>query len=326
MRSKILSILRNQKGYVSGQELCEKFGVSRTAVWKAINLLKEEGYEIEAVPNKGYHIVACPDVILAEEVKSRLQTKWVGKDVKYFEMINSTNTKAKQLAEEGASHGTLVIADEQNRGKGRRGRQWNTPPGTAIAMTLVVRPQMRPEKVSMLTLIMGLAVASACNQLPGVHSEIKWPNDIIADGKKICGILTEMSAELNAIHYLVIGVGINVNMLSFPEEIKDIATSLALITGRKVNRAEVIQLCMQYFEKYYEEFQKTEDMSVLMEPYNKLLVNCGQEVRVLEPGNEYTGISMGINEQGRLLVKKEDNTLEAVYSGEVSVRGIYGYL
>lgn len=326
MRSKILNILRNHDGYVSGQELCEKFGVSRTAVWKTIKLLKEEGYEIKAVPNKGYHIVSYPDVILAEEVKSRLQTEWAGKHVQYFETIDSTNNKAKQLAEEGAPHGTLVIADRQDAGKGRRGRDWSTLPGTAIAMSLIVRPQIRPEKISMLTLIMGLAVVSACNQLPGVDARIKWPNDIILDGRKICGILTEMSAELNAVHYLVIGAGINVNMLTFPEEIQEIATSLALVTGCKVNRAELIQRCMEYFEQYYEEFKRTEDMSVLMKPYNQLLVNLEKEIRVLEPGSEYTGISLGINEQGRLLVKKENGELEAVYAGEISVRGICGYV
>ena len=326
MRSKILSILRNHRGYVSGQELCEKFGVSRTAIWKAINQLKEEGYEIEAVPNKGYHIVACPDVILAEEVKSRLRTKWAGKDVKYFDIIDSTNIKAKQLAEEGAPHGTLVIAEEQSGGKGRRGKSWSTPPKTAVAMTLVVRPQIRPEKVSMMTLVMGLAVASACNRLDGVDAQIKWPNDVIVDGKKICGILTEMSGELNAIYYLVIGIGINVNMLAFPEEIRQTATSLAQVTGRKINRAEVIQYCLQYFEQYYEEFQKTEDMSLLIKAYNDLLVNCNRKVRVLEPGNEYTGISLGINTQGELLVEREDKTVSTVCSGEVSVRGVYGYV
>ncbi len=326
MKSEILHILRNQEGYVSGQELCGKFGVSRTAVWKAINQLKEEGYEIEAVPNKGYHIVNCPDVVSAEEVKSLLDTKWAGSDIAYYRTIDSTNNKAKQMAEEGAKHGTLVIADEQNNGRGRRGRVWKTPPASCIAMSLIVRPQLSPEKASMLTLVMGLAVAATCQKMFALPAQIKWPNDVVIAGKKICGILTEMSAEMHAIHYLVIGVGINVNLKEFPEEIREVATSLELEAGHEVNRAKLICGCMEEFEKYYEKFIETGDLSGLKNAYNQLLVNQNNIVKVLEPGNEYTGISRGINEKGELLVEKEDHTVEAVFAGEVSVRGVYGYI
>lgn len=247
MKSEILHILRSQDGYVSGQELCERFGVSRTAVWKTINQLKEEGYEIEAVPNKGYHITACPDVVSAEEVKSLLETRWAGQNIAHFAAVDSTNNKAKRMAEEGAPHGTLVIADEQTGGRGRRGRSWNTIPGAAIAMTLVIRPELPPERASMVTLLMGMAVASGCRELLGLPVGIKWPNDAVLDGKKICGILTEMSMEMDAINYLVIGTGINVNMDEFPEEISQVATSLSIHAGHTVNRAEVICRCMKYF-------------------------------------------------------------------------------
>lgn len=326
MKSKILHILREQDDYVSGQDLCEKFGVSRTAVWKAINQLKEEGYEIEAVPNKGYHIIGCPDVISAEEIRSRLDTRWAGTEVRYFKTIDSTNNKAKRMAEEGASHGTLVLAEEQTQGKGRRGKSWNMQKGSAIAMTIVVRPQIRPEKASMLTLIMGLAVAKACRRLLNLDTMIKWPNDIVLNGKKICGILTEMSTEMNVINYLVIGAGINVNISHFPEEIQGVATSLKLETGKEMNRAEIIQECMSRFEEYYEKFMKTVDFSALQKEYNEILVNYDREVCVMEPGNEYSGISRGINDKGELLVEKADGTVTAVYAGEVSVRGIYGYV
>ena len=326
MKSEILHILRNQPGYVSGQELCRQFGVSRTAVWKAINQLKEEGYEIEAVTNKGYRIVACPDVISAEEVKSLLDTCWAGQEIAYYSLIDSTNNKAKKLAEEGAAHGTLVIADEQNGGRGRRGRSWETPPKSSIAMTLIVRPDLPPEKASMLTLVMGMAVASACRSLLDLPAGIKWPNDVVLDGKKICGILTEMSAEMDGIHYLVIGTGINVNMNEFPEQIRQTATSLSLEAGHPVNRAEVICRCMKYFEQYYEMFMERQDLSALREAYNGMLVNMDREVRVLEPGNTYSGITRGINDRGELLVEKEDHTVERVFAGEVSVRGIYGYV
>jgi BirA family biotin operon repressor/biotin-[acetyl-CoA-carboxylase] ligase len=326
MKSKILHILRNQEGYVSGQELCERFGVSRTAVWKAINQLKEEGYEIEAVQNKGYHIVACPDVISAEEVRSLLTTVWVGSEISYFSVIDSTNTRAKRMAEEGASHGTLVLADEQTGGRGRRGRSWKTPPKSAIAMSLIVRPDLLPEKASMMTLLMGMAVASACKEMVTKPVSIKWPNDVVIDGKKICGILTEMSAEMEEIHYLVIGTGINVNVKEFPEEIRETATSLALEEGHEINRAEVICKTMKYFEQYYDNFMEHGDLSGLMEQYNELLVNRDSHVRVLEPKNAYNGIARGINERGELLVEREDGTVVCVYAGEVSVRGVYGYV
>lgn len=325
MKGEILHILKHAQGYVSGQELCEKFGVSRTAVWKAVNQLKAEGYEIEAVTNKGYRIVSCPDVISAEEVKSLLATKWAGQQIAYYSVLDSTNNRAKRMAEEGAPHGTLILADEQTGGRGRRGRSWETPPKSSIAMTLIIRPKLPPEKASMLTLVQGMAVASACRELLGLPAKIKWPNDVVIDGKKICGILTEMSAEMDDIHYLVIGTGINANMEEFPEEIRGVATSLSLQAGRKVNRAEVICCCMKYFEKYYGIFMETEDLSGLKELYHKILVNLNAEVCVLEPGNEYRGISRGINEKGELLVEKEDQTVETVFAGEVSVRGIYGY-
>ena len=261
----------------------------------------------------------------AQEIESRLTTAWVGRQVVYEPVVDSTNNKAKRLAEEGAGHGTLVLADQQSQGKGRRGRSWSTPPGTAVAMTVIVRPGMRPEQASMLTLIMGLAVASACRSLFELDAQIKWPNDIVIGGKKLCGILTEMSAEMNEIHYLVIGTGINVNMEEFPMEIRDTATSLCLELGKKVRRADVIQRCLEYFEQYYDVFMETENLSRLQKLYNQLLVSCDRQVRVLTPGNEYQGISRGINDKGELLVEREDGKTEAVYAGEVSVRGIYGY-
>lgn len=326
MKSDILSALRESDGYVSGQELSERMQVSRTAVWKKIKELQGEGYEIEAVPNRGYRITGYPDTIAVEEVQSRLETAWVGNQVKYFEEITSTNQYAKRIAEEGAPEGMLVIADEQTKGKGRSGRAWTTPKGTAVAMTLVLRPKLPPARVSMVTLVMGLAVAKACRQLYDIPAGIKWPNDVVVNGKKLCGILTEMSMELTAVNYVVIGAGINVNVTGFPQEISQTATSLFLELGHETARAELIAVCMKYFEEYYEKFLQAQDLSALMEEYNELLVNKGRKVRVLEPGHEYMGTAMGINKDGELLVVREDGTQTAVYAGEVSVRGVYGYV
>ncbi|MFR6333789.1 MAG: biotin--[acetyl-CoA-carboxylase] ligase, partial [Eisenbergiella sp.] len=189
--------------YISGQELCSRFGVSRTAVWKVINQLKEEGYEIEAVQNKGYRLKASPDVIGEIELGSRLQTRgeghWAGNSLIFYPSTGSTNIDAKRAAEDGAPEGTLVVTDCQNTGRGRRGRDWSSPQGCNLYFTLLLRPDCSPDQACMLTLVMALAVAEAVNEL-GLEAGIKWPNDIVLSGKKICGILTEMSAEPDYIH------------------------------------------------------------------------------------------------------------------------------
>ena len=291
MKEKVLRALRDEDDYVSGQALCEKLGVSRTAVWKAIQSLREDGYVIEAVPNKGYRLTGCPDTIAEEEVASRLRTKWMGKKLYYFSTIDSTNQYAKKLGEEQAPDGTIVIADEQTAGKGRSGRHWVTP------------------------------------QLYSLPAGIKWPNDVVIHGRKICGILTEMSAEMDGVHYVVIGTGINANLTSFPEEIREIATSLELELGHPVDRAQVLCRVIELFEQYYGLFEKRGDLTDLQEMYNKELLNLNQKVRVLDPKGAYTGTALGIDPEGELLVKRDDDGKTVkVWSGEVSVRGIYGYV
>ena len=326
MKNEILRALRETDSYVSGQELCRKLGVSRTAVWKNIRSLQEDGYEIEAVTNRGYRLAGVPDTIAEEEVASRLQTERMGRQIRYFSRIDSTNQYAKRIAEEGAPDGTLIIADEQTAGKGRSGRTWVTPPAEAIAFTLLLRPKLSPDRISMVTLVMGLAVTNAVNSLYGVSAGIKWPNDVVIKGRKLCGILTEMSAEVRQVNYIVIGVGINANLTSFPEEIREIATSLKLELGRDINRAELIARVMAEFERLYAEFEAQGDLGAVMQEYNELCLNAGSKVRVLDPNGAYTGTSRGINSMGELLVETEDGKMQEVYAGEVSVRGIYGYV
>ncbi len=306
--------------------MCDTFGVSRTAVWKAIKALREEGYEIEAVQNKGYRLVDAPDVMTAQEIASRLNTSWAGCEVHYYDTTGSTNIEAKQFAEQGAPHGTLVIADTQTGGRGRRGHTWQSPSGSSIAMSLVMRPQIPPEKASMLTLVMGLAVADAIRSVSGMETQIKWPNDAVVNKKKVTGILTEMSAEPGYIQYVVIGIGINVNsaLEEFPEEIRDMATSLKLECGHQISRAQVITETMRYFEQYEAVFEKTLDLSGLITHYNELLVNRDAQVRVLDPKGDYEGISRGIDAEGNLLVEA-CGEVRKVNAGEVSVRGLYGY-
>lgn len=326
MKTKILALLRNAEDYISGQELCEKLGVSRTAIWKVMNQLKEDGYVVDSVQNKGYKIQSVPDVVTKSEIASRLNTRWAARSLYCFEEVDSTNIVAKKKAEEGEAHGTLIVADQQSAGRGRRGRGWESQAGKDIYMTLLLKPEFAPEKASMLTLVMALAVVRGVQDVTQIPCSIKWPNDIVANGKKICGILTEMSAELDYIHYVVTGVGINVNLDVLPESIKDKATSLLLEGGKRVLRAHIIERVMYHYEQYYETFIQTEDLSGMLEEYNQYLINLGREVCVLDPKGEYNGVAQGITPRGELMVKNEEGAILPVYAGEVSVRGLYGYV
>lgn len=326
MKEEILRLLRSADGYISGQELCNRFGVSRTAVWKAINQLKEAGYEIEAQQNKGYKLMAAPDLMTEAEIKSLMHTEWVAKEVLYFDTIDSTNTKAQELAEKGYPSGTLVVADKQESGKGRRGRSWVSPSGTGIFMTLMIKPDINPNNASMLTLVAALAVAKAITSVTGEEALIKWPNDIVINGKKVCGILTEMNAQFDYINHIVVGIGINVHNESFPEEISQMASSLMIEAGgKRFHRAQIIADTMSYFEQYYDTFLKTQDLSALVREYDELLVNRNKSVRVLDPKEPFDGKAMGITSKGELIVDTWESR-KLVSSGEVSVRGIYGYV
>ena len=326
MKEEILRLLRSTDGYISGQELCNRFGVSRTAVWKAINQLKEAGYEIEAQQNKGYRLMAAPDLMTEAEIKSLMHTDWVAKEVLYFDTIDSTNTKAQELAEKGYPSGTLVVADKQESGKGRRGRSWVSPSGTGIFMTLMIKPDINPNNASMLTLVAALAVAKAITSVTGEEALIKWPNDIVVNGKKVCGILTEMNAQFDYINHIVVGIGINVHNESFPEEISQMASSLMIEAGgKRFHRAQIIAETMSYFEQYYDTFLKTQDLSALVREYDELLVNRNKSVRVLDPKEPFDGKAMGITPKGELIVETWESR-KLVSSGEVSVRGIYGYV
>ena len=252
MKTKILNVLRKSDGYVSGQALCNMLGVSRTAVWKVINQLKEEGYVIEAVQNKGYHITQYPDILTSSEIMSQLtcvdtgNTTGIIREVVYYDETDSTNNEAKRAAErDNAADGTLYITESQTGGRGRRGRNWVSPAGSGIWMSLLLRPDIAPVNASMLTIVAAMAVQEAIHKVlteDGHVAEcrIKWPNDIVLNKKKVCGILTEMSAEMDYIHYVVIGMGINVNTTEFDDSIKATASSLYLETGDHLKRSRIV--------------------------------------------------------------------------------------
>lgn len=326
MKTEILKLLRETDGYVSGQQISDRFGVSRTAVWKVIRQLQDEGYQVEAVRNKGYHIVDSPDVMTKEELDSLMDTRWAGKNIVYYDATDSTNLRIKQLGDEGAPHGTLAVADRQTAGRGRRGRAWESPAGGSIYMSLLLRPKFRPDKASMLTLVAACSVAEGIKDCEDVNVQIKWPNDIIIEGRKLVGILTELSTQIDYINHVTVGIGINVNIQEFPDEIRNTATSLRIECGHTVRRAPIIAAVMKHMEKNYETFLQTEDLTGLMEKYSALLVNKDKDVRIIGAKEQYQAHALGITPTGELIVRRGDGTEETVYAGEVSVRGVYGYV
>ncbi len=318
-------MLRACPDYISGQTLCERFQVSRTAVWKVINQLRAEGYHIESVPNRGYRLIRDTDIFSEAELEQAVKSQWVGCRVIYKKTTGSTNLDAAAAAAE-LEHGAVIVADEQTAGRGRRGRSWVSEPQGNIYFSLLLKPDFAPERASMVTLVMALAVTKTIEKETQLPVMIKWPNDIVIHGKKVCGILTEMRAEPEFIHHIVIGVGINTHQKEFPEEALQYATSIDLETGGFADRTELLIDIWAQFEKLYEVFARTLDLSGLLEEYNAHLADRGQSVRILDPKGEYTALSGGINARGELQVTKEDGSQECVFAGEVSVRGIYGYI
>jgi len=263
--------------------------------------------------------------------KQLQNTKWCGKERHHFEVIDSTNKKAKELAQDGCTHGVLVSADAQQAGIGRRGRSWSSEKGAGIYMSLVLRPRIQTESASRLTLLAAISVAKAIELLLQGHIEkelipqIKWPNDIVLNKKKVCGILTEMVLDGTQIDYVIIGIGINVSNQSFAEEIQTTASSILLETGIRLEKEVLIEEVWKQFEYYYDVFLQTEDLQEIKAEYESLLVNKNNRVKVLDPKGEYEGIAFGITNTGELLVKTPQEICK-VSSGEVSVRGIYGYV
>jgi len=256
-----------------------------------------------------------------------LHTKWAGCEYHYAEVTGSTNDDCRNLLKEGAAHGVVAVAGSQTNGRGRRGRNWNSPADESVYMSIGLKPEFSPDRASMLTLVMALAVSRAIEKVSGLNTAfIKWPNDIVIGGRKVCGILTEMHLDGNKIEDVIIGVGINLGGSEFPEEIEQTATSLVSECGRTISRETLVKAVLECFEMYVEKFVEKCDMSTIMAEYVEKMVNMDREVRVLDPQGEYTGTARGINEMGELLVEKEDGTTVVVYAGEVSVRGIYGYV
>ncbi|MBA7475013.1 Bifunctional ligase/repressor BirA [subsurface metagenome] len=315
----ILKYLR-EKEYVSGEVLAQKLGISRVAVWKQIQKLKDTGYKITSDQNLGYCLVSRPDLLLPQEIQRGLSTNYVGKEIYYFPELKSTNIMAKEKAlhrAEGIDGGTLIIAERQSAGKGRLGREWFSPVG-GIWLSIILYPQLSPSYISRITLMTAVAVVKAIKVCTQIESQIKWPNDILINEKKVCGILTEMSAELDIINWVVAGIGINVNIShrEFPENIQENTISLKEASGKEVLRVKLVQIFLQEFEKYYEILKRREFSSILKE-WKLYSHTLGRKIRVDTGEKIITGEVVDINEEGALILKKEDSELAEIISGTI---------
>ena len=261
-------------------------------------------------------------------IRKKLTTKWVGSRLSFYESTDSTNLRAREEAENGAPHGTMIVADLQTSGRGRRGRCWESPAGVNIYFSLILRPDLVQDKAPMLTITMAHSISKAIARKTGLDCKIKWPNDIVVNGKKVCGILTEMGFMKDGGYYVVVGVGINVRSQHFAPELADKATSLEDEEGRleKILRSHLLAEIMEAFEEDYDSLMVCQDLTGILESYNHMLINRDAWVRVLDPKGEYEGKAGGITKTGELLVETADGTVVQVYAGEVSVRGIYGYV
>ncbi|WP_405379350.1 biotin--[acetyl-CoA-carboxylase] ligase [Phascolarctobacterium sp.] len=322
MRKKILELLRASGNVpLSGEEISHQLEVSRTAIWKHIQTLKNEGYEIDSVPKKGYILKEAPNRLFPQEILSHLQTKWLGRSICYEDSVASTNNVAKLLANQGCENGLLVVAEEQSGGKGRLSRGWVSPHAKGIWFSVVLKPPFLPQEASKCTLLAAVAVVKAINKLAGVEAAIKWPNDILLMGRKLVGILTEMNAEFGHINYVVIGTGINTNTTvdDFPDEVKPLAVCVAEAAKEPFTRVQLLCDILQNMEDLYEQ-AVSEGFAPVLAEWRKYSCTLGQEVKVIAPDMTYFGQAVDIDDEGLLMVRKEDGTMEKVVAGDVSIR------
>jgi BirA family biotin operon repressor/biotin-[acetyl-CoA-carboxylase] ligase len=318
MKQRILQLLWDEEGYISGSRISGKLNISRTAVWKQINVLRSEGYEIDSQTNRGYRLISIPDLLLPEAVKLELKTETFGQEIVYFDTIDSTNRKAKELASGGAAEGTVVVTEEQTGGRGRLGRSWLSPKGKGLWFSIVLRPQISPLDSPQLTLVSAVGVVKALKAYTGLDLKIKWPNDLLYGGKKVVGILTELAAEFGRVDYIVVGIGINVNtdLEDYPEELRDIVCSLKMVTGREQNRQSLLRLILQQLEQSYLVYLR-EGFSPIRTEWLKLSGTLGSRVKITESAQAFQGLAEDLDEQGRLIVRLSDGSLHPVLAGEI---------
>ena len=325
MRKKIVQeILDNKSKFISGEELSKKLGISRAAVWKHIKSLREEGYNIESVNKKGYRLIEKPDDLLTyDNIYHNLHTKILGKKIIHFDTIGSTNDYAKKIGDE-ESEGTVIISEEQTKGRGRLGRNWHSNSYEGIWMSIILKPNIVPYKAPFITLIAGASIVEALKKL-GVNAKIKWPNDIILNEKKICGILTELSAEIERINHIVLGIGINVKTMEFSQEICDVATSLYK-ENYIVSRVDIVRNILLEFESLYLEYINNNSKEKVLDVCRRHSAIIGKEIYSIRGEEKELVRCLDINEEGNLIINRNDGSIEEIISGEISIRGIKGYV
>jgi BirA family transcriptional regulator, biotin operon repressor / biotin---[acetyl-CoA-carboxylase] ligase len=321
IRKELLDAFTNAgESYLSGQHIADLIGCSRTAVWKHIEELRKEGFELEAVRRRGYRILKTPDTITADEIRLGLKTKFMGKSIHYKESVESTQKIAYQHVYENAPEGTVVIAEEQTSGRGRMDRKWHSPKYTGIWMSLILRPNIPLIKAPQLTLLTAVAVVQAIEEVTGLIPEIKWPNDILLNGKKVTGILTELQAEADKIHSIIIGIGMNVNQEAedFPPELQAIATSLAIEKGNKVSRSDLIRCIFTNLEKLYLLYLEKGffPIKILWESY---AVSIGKQIKARTLINTIEGKALGITDEGVLELEDQDGVIHQIYSADIEL-------
>lgn len=314
MKEQILHILR-LGDRISGKELGRRLGISRSMVWKYIKALRGEGYLIDSYPGSGYLLVRATESLLPEEIRAGLKTSLFGRQIVYCRELSSTQDAAKVLAVQGAAEGTAVIAETQVAGRGRIGRVWASPPG-GIYLSLILRPEIKPADALCLLLVAGVAVALAIEQLTGLKPRLKWPNDIIIAGRKAGGILAEMNAEIDRLNYIVIGIGVNVNTESFPDEIKGLATSLRIAGGEEVSRLKLVREILWQLELFYRIFQES-GFETIRERWKGLSNTLGSWVSIMSGGQQQEGAALDIDHDGALIIKQADGIFTRVIAGEL---------
>lgn len=319
-RNKLIQLLAAHKEtYISGQMLSDELNISRSAIWKHMNELKKDGYEIEGKANRGYRIISYPNKLSENTISWGLETDWLGKNIVHKETLPTTQRVAHEMALDGARHGSIVIANEQTEGKGRIDRVFHSKKGDGIWMSVVLRPNILPYLAPQLTLLTATVLANVLDRYAGVQPQIKWPNDVLINGKKISGILTEMQAEQDQVLYVIIGIGININQekTDFPADVQDKVTSLKMATNKAWDIVPLIQEILHTFEIKYNQFIETgfERVKHDWENYGfrlneRLKINTGRET--------WEGLFLGIAEDGALLAERKPGKIEKVYSGEIS--------
>ncbi len=311
--------------YISGEEISRRLKVTRAAVWKRVQALREQGFVIESAGKKGCHLVWPEDSLLPVFVKKGLDTKWAGQPpIIYSESMTSTNIVLKQAAENGAAHGTVALCEEQTSGRGRRGRGWVSLKGQGLWVSLLMRPWIPPNRAQLITFAAALSMAEAVEKETGLSIQIKWPNDLTLNGKKVCGILLELSGDVESIAYVVVGTGVNVGRNAYPPELAGKAISLADVLDHSVKRAPILRAYLAAMERYMESLVR-DGMSGILQAYEKRSCTLGRWVLVSGGGEDFSGVAAGLDESGALLVKLEDGAIRRVLAGDVSVRGVMGY-